>query len=89
MLTIIERIDAPESLRLLLAGKMSSNGLGEVRREIEEARRLRKRVVLDLGEVTLVDRQSVEFLSGQSNDHVHLINCPCYIEPWIGRQLVE
>jgi anti-anti-sigma regulatory factor len=88
MLTISNRLDAPEAVRLLLAGKMNANGLGELRREIEEARRNRKQVVLDLSEVTLVDRQSVEFLSEQA-DQVRLVNCPVYIAPWIGRRFAD
>ena len=89
MLTIANRFEAPEAVRLLLVGKMSANGLGELRREIDEARRMRKQVVLDLSEVTLVDRQSVEFLSEQSFEQVRLVNCPCYIQPWIGQRFLE
>ena len=89
MLTITERTEAAEAIRLLLAGKMNANGLGELRREIEEARRLRKQVVLDLSEITLVDRQSLLFLSEQSIELVRLVNCPCYIQPWIGRSIAE
>lgn len=85
MLTIVDRSEAMETIRLLLAGKMNANGLGELRRELEEARRMRKRVVLDLSEVTLVDRQSIEFLSEQSLEQVRLVNTPCYIQPWLGR----
>ena len=44
---------------------------------------MRKRIELDLGEVTLLDRHCVAFLAEQSRDDVRLINCPVYIEPWI------
>ena len=37
---------------------------------------------------TLVDRQSVEFLSEQA-EQVRLVNCPVYIAPWIGRRFPE
>jgi hypothetical protein len=47
---------------------------------------MRKRIELDLGEVTLLDRHSVAFLAEQSHDDVSLINCPAYIEPWISRE---
>jgi hypothetical protein len=39
-----------------------------------------------MSEVTLVDRPSLQFLAAQSRDHVTLINCPAYIEPWIARE---
>jgi hypothetical protein len=83
MLTIADRTEAPEIVRLVLAGKMSSNGLGELRREIEEARRRRKQVVLDLSEITLVDRPSVDFLMSQAEAQVRLVNCPPYLSRWI------
>ncbi len=89
MLTITDRTEAMESIRLLLAGKMNANGLGELRREIEEARRLSKLVVLDLSEITLVDRQSLAFLNEQSIEQVRVVNCPCYIQPWIGRAMAD
>jgi ABC-type transporter Mla MlaB component len=84
-LTIAGNTEASEAVTLVLAGKMSANSLGELRRQIGEARNRRKQVVLDLGEVTLVDRHSAEFLAAQTADVVRLVNCPEYIERWIPR----
>jgi ABC-type transporter Mla MlaB component len=86
--TIAGKTEAPESVTLALAGKMSVNALGELRRQLDEARNLRKQVVLDLSEVTLVDRYSVEFLAAQTSDCVQLVNCPEYLERWIPRAQV-
>ncbi len=55
--------------------------MGELRREIERAQRMRKRVTIDLGEVTLLDRYSLTFLAAQSREEIALLNCPQYIEP--------
>jgi ABC-type transporter Mla MlaB component len=71
-------------LTLSLAGKLHGGRIGELRREIEEARRTNREVVIDLSEVTLVDRPCVRFLG--ELEHVTVINCPEYIRPWIGRQ---
>lgn len=60
---------------------------GELRRAIGKARRMHKQIVIDLGEVTLVDRPSVQFLAEQSRDDIKLINCPEYLQPWIYREL--
>ena len=73
------------SVRLALTGKVSGNNLGDLRRQIEKARRLRREVVIDLSEVTLVDHQALEFLVALSREFVQLINCPVYIEPWLTR----
>ena len=76
--------DATGTVRLTLTGRMHANALGEIRRAIDRARRQRaRRVLLDLGEITLADRASIDFLTEQTRDEIELINCPSYIQPWI------
>jgi hypothetical protein len=66
---------------------MNANSLGELRRAIDRARRQRaRRVALDLSEITLADRASVDFLSQQSREEIELINCPAYLAAWISRE---
>jgi hypothetical protein len=71
-------------LHLAVAGKMSANGIGELRRLIEDARRRRRPVSVDLGEVTLVDRVSAEYLASVIGAYVRLENAPQYLRNWIG-----
>jgi hypothetical protein len=40
-------------------------------------------VALDLGEVTLVDREAVKFLATLDARGVGLINCPGFIREWM------
>src|SRR6516165_727566 len=40
-------------------------------------------VVLDLGEVRLVDRETVKFLKQCEVDGARLKNCPAYVREWI------
>lgn len=42
-------------------------------------------VVLDLMEVTLVDREVVHFLVQCETNGLRLMNCPAYIREWMGR----
>lgn len=79
--------ESQQTIRVALAGAMNGVGLGELRRELDRARRMRKSIELDLEEVTLLDRHSVSFLAEQSRDDVRLVNCPAYIEPWIEREM--
>ncbi|MEI9813212.1 MAG: STAS domain-containing protein [Acidobacteriota bacterium] len=81
---VVNRVDTSESLQLAVAGRMSANGIGELRRLIEDARRRRKPVCVDLAEVTLVDRVSVEYLCEVVKYHVRLENPPSYLRNWIG-----
>lgn len=72
------------ALHLAVAGKLSANGIGELRRLIEDARRRRRPVLVDLGEVTLVDRVSAEYLASVIGAYVRLENAPQYLRTWIG-----
>jgi len=71
------------TVRLAITGRMNANALGELRRAIERVRRRRGRVMIDLSEITLVDRPSLEFLTEQTKDEIELINCPAYLESWL------
>ena len=87
MLKIESKPEATGTVRLTLAGKMHANSLGELRRAIDRARRQRtRRVALDLSEITLADRASIDFLAQQSREEIELLNCPSYLAPWIERE---
>jgi anti-anti-sigma regulatory factor len=86
MLRIDIRFETDGDTTLALAGKCNGTALGELRRAIERARRTHKRVLIDLSEVTLLDRPSLQFLAAQTREDVQLTNCPEYIQPWIYRE---
>jgi ABC-type transporter Mla MlaB component len=77
------KMEQTGAIRLTLNGRMNANAIGELRRAIERVRRRRARVMLDLSELTLVDRPSLAFLNEQDKDEIELINCPAYLESWI------
>jgi len=60
--------------------------------DVEELRRLfgleevHHRVVLDLNDVTLVDREAVKFLARCEANGMELQNCPAYIREWIEKE---
>ena len=47
------------------------------------------RIIVDLGEVTLVDVEAVRFLSDCENEGVVPVRCPPYIREWILRERAE
>jgi hypothetical protein len=57
--------------------------------DVEELRRLLsleaagQGIVLDLQNITLVDRDAVKFLAGWEEEGIKLENCPAYIREWI------
>ena len=76
---------ADEDVVLTLIGRMDSEDLPELKTlcQLEAEGR---RVVLDLKDLTLVDRDAVRFLERCEADSIQLSNCPAYIREWIKRE---
>jgi hypothetical protein len=70
---------------LTLSGSLVADNVGELSAVLagEPAGR---RVVLDLKDVVLVDRETVRFLRARERDGIALHNCPPYIREWIARE---
>lgn len=71
------------SVTLLLNGKLTENVLTELEESISAARNARQRVYIDLGEVTLVDRRTVEYFLQCASEDIRLVNCPVYLRHWL------
>jgi hypothetical protein len=68
-----------------VSGRMDAENLAELRKlVISEPRR--RRISLDLKELTLVDQDAVTFLGRCEADNIQLKNCPAYIREWITRE---
>ncbi len=80
----IQRIIESGTVRLILIGRVSATQLPDLQDLIlSEAAR---EVVLDLTEVTLVDREVVQFLVQCEANGLGVTNCPAYIREWMGRE---
>jgi hypothetical protein len=68
-----------------LSGRIEAEDVAELQRlfTLETADH---RLVLDLNEVTLVDRDAVSFLARCETDGIKVENCPPYIREWIDRE---
>jgi ABC-type transporter Mla MlaB component len=86
MLKIATRLDPTGPVTLALVGCLSEDHLAELETILAKARRTHKQIRIDLSEITLVDRHSLQFLVAQKRQDIELINCPEYIEPWIYRE---
>jgi hypothetical protein len=65
-----------------LSGRIRTEEVAELQR-LFEAEGEDRRIVLDLKEVKLVDRDAVRFLARCEAQGVRLKNCPPYIREWI------
>lgn len=68
-----------------LSGRMNVEGIAELKAVFGSEEKGR-RIVLDLKDLTLVDRDSVRFLKSCETESIKLVNCPPYIREWIVRE---
>jgi len=74
-----------EVVAFTLSGRIKAEELAELQR-LFEAEGEDQRIVLDLKEVKLVDRDAVRFLARCEANGTQLENCPAYIREWIVRE---
>jgi len=68
-----------------LSGRMSAENVGELETQIR-AEASGRRIILDLKDLTLVDRDVVGFLRRCEAENIQLTNCPAYIREWMGNE---
>ena len=71
-----------------LSGRMDGENVAELKElfGLEALDVKRRGIVLDLKDLTLVDRDAVTFLGSCEADSIKLKNCPAYIREWITRE---
>ena len=80
---VTEAHPTERAVTLLLNGKFCEDAIPELEQSISEARGAQQRIVIDLSEVTLVDRKAVQYFSDQTGSDIKLVNCPIYLRRWI------
>ena len=68
-----------------LSGRIKAAALAELQKVLDSEAD-HHRVVLDLKEVKLVDRDAVNFLADCEAKCIKLANCPAYIREWIEKE---
>ena len=68
-----------------LSGRMDAENVPELKTLFGSEPKGR-RIVLDLKDLTLVDREAVRFLKSCETDSIQIKNCPAYIREWITRE---
>jgi anti-anti-sigma regulatory factor len=79
----IEKLVGERGTTLKLIGRIRAEHLAELRRQIAANT---ASIVLELGELTLVDADVVRFLSACESEGIQLQHCSAYIREWIVRE---
>jgi anti-anti-sigma regulatory factor len=79
----IETIPGRQPTIVKLIGRIQTEHLGELRAQLDT---ISGTIVLDLGDVSLVNLDVIQFLSTCESEGIQLLNCPTYIRKWIDRE---
>jgi anti-anti-sigma regulatory factor len=78
----IEKTLVEHGTTIKLIGRIRAEHLSELKAQVSASV---PKVLLDLGEVSLVDSDAVRFLGSCESDGIQLLNCSLYIREWIVR----
>jgi hypothetical protein len=79
----IERSARQRFTVFTLSGRMAAEEVAELKDHFDCEYR---KIILDLRELRLADRDSVRFLRACEVDGMKLENCPAYIREWMDRE---
>jgi anti-anti-sigma regulatory factor len=80
----IETVSRGGFTAFLLSGRVETQAIAELRR-LCELQTDHRNIIVDLKDVTMVDRTVMRFLARREADGVTLENCPPYIREWMER----
>ena len=67
----------------ILSGRMEAEHVSELK---ELFGRDYRKIILDLRDLRLADRDAVKFLMGCERDGMKFENCPAYVREWMDRE---
>ena len=79
----IEKTLVEHGTTIKLIGRIRAEHLSELKVQVSASK---PKIVLDLGEVSLVDADAVLFLGSCESEGIQLLNCSSYIREWIIRE---
>jgi hypothetical protein len=82
----IEKESDGHATRLRVSGRIQSANIRNIRAQMDDDS---VRILLELGEVTLVDVEVVRFLGDCEDRGIVLVHCPPYVREWILRERIE
>ena len=89
MLKITTDNENPEFIKVNLCGRFTGEYVPEVEKVLSSTGTRRKKLALDLAEVTFVDRGAMTFLCGARFRNIAIQNAPSYVELWMEQEVCK
>lgn len=84
-LSVTTQVNGDGHATIHVSDSLSISSLGELRRAVEKARREGRALRVNLAELTLADRLSVQYLANLTAEGAEIVECPTYIAGWIAK----
>jgi len=82
----IERVLNPDSFVVLrVSGHIEGTYVAMLRESMEKETPTKRKLAIDLAEVTLVSQEAVEALADAEARGIELGDCPAYVREWVSR----
>jgi len=76
----------PKCTSVNLCGRFTREYIPEVEKVLSRTGTRRKKLALDLAEVTLVDRAAISFLCAARSRNIAIHNAPLYVRLWMEQE---
>jgi ABC-type transporter Mla MlaB component len=76
----------PEFTTVSLCGRFTREYVPEVEKALSSAATRRRKLALDLAQVTLVDRAAIVFLCAARSKNIAIENVPLYVGLWMDQE---
>jgi len=76
----------PEFTTVSLCGRFTREYVPEVEKALSPAGTRRRKLALDLAQVTLVDRAAIVFLCAARSKNIAIHNVPVYVRLWMDQE---
>ena len=86
MLKITTVQENEQSCRIRLCGEFTSEYVAELQRSVAELPSSAIGIILDMANVTFVDREAMVFLCAARSRNIHIENVPSYVRRWIEQE---
>jgi hypothetical protein len=87
MLKITKQPENAQVIKVSLHGQLTGEYVPEVEKALSQNGCTQCEVILDLGNVTFVDRTAMEFLRRVDSKKISLENTPSYVTRWIEQEV--
>jgi len=86
MLKITTDNETPGFIKVNLCGRFTGEYVPEVEKALSPTATRRKKLALDLAQVTLVDRAAIAFLCAARSKNIAIHNVPVYVRLWMEQE---